>query len=125
MENTLITDVPRSFIEEFEDHIKGTLPIEKAQMELKQQSWARIMAASGSLAVEGLGQCVARIEPRMFFRLLHQHGHAPVHEWIEDYLADDPTIRAKGYKPKQNGARHGLTFSNGECISKTPGKVQR
>lgn len=124
MVSDILTSVPRSFIEEFEDHITGRLPAEKVQVELRQQQLARIMAATGSVKMEGLGQQAARIDARLYFRLRQQHGNAPDHEWIPDYLADNPQLLCKGYRPKQNSVRHGSTFINGESVSKTKGRVQ-
>tara|TARA_R110000868_G_scaffold242836_1_gene498366 strand:- start:1418 stop:1792 length:375 start_codon:yes stop_codon:yes gene_type:complete len=120
----ILTEVPRAFIEEFEDHINGTLPTEKVQVELRQQQLARIMAATGSVRMDGLGQQAARIDARLYFRLRQQHGCAPDHEWLPDYLADNRYLCSKGYRPKQNSVRHGSTFINGESVSKTKGRVQ-
>ena len=58
--------------------------------------------------IEGLGQKAASIDPRLFFRLQQQHGNA-VHEWLPEYLKDNPHMCAKGYRPKVNAARHGIT----------------
>ena len=66
------------------------------------------MRAQGSTKIEGLGQMAARIDPRLFFRLQQQHGNA-VHEWMPEYLKDNPDMCAKGYRPKVSAARHGLT----------------
>lgn len=121
----ILTDIPRSFIEEFEDHIQGTLPEEKVQVELRQQQLARIMAATGSMQMEGLGQVAGRIDGRLYHRWLDKMGKAPPHEWVFDLLADNPMCRAKGYKPKADPTRHGHTFFRGESISSTKGKVQQ
>jgi hypothetical protein len=37
-----------------------------------------------------------------------QHGNN-VHEWMPEYLKDNPHLCAVGYRPKVNAARHGLT----------------
>jgi hypothetical protein len=66
------------------------------------------MASQGSGMIEGLGQKAASIDPRLFFRLQQQHGNA-VHEWLPEYLKDNPHMCAKGYRPKVNAARHGIT----------------
>lgn len=120
----ILTEIPRSFIEEFEDHITGQLPIEKVQVELRQQQLARIMKATGSVKMEGLGQQAARIDSRLYFRLRQQHGSAPDHEWLPDYLADNPYLCSKGYRPKQNSTRHGQTFIGGKPVSSPKGRIQ-
>lgn len=111
----LITEVPADFMKEFEDHILGTIPEEKVQVELRQARNARIMQQAGSVCVEGLGQKVAEIDARLWFRMLHSFGH---HEnWIDDMLRDNPQLCAPGYKPKRaNPLRHGKTFINGKPV---------
>ncbi len=111
----LITDVPPEFIREFRDHIQGTLPMEKAQVELRQARNARVMQAAGSVQLkESLGQRVASIDPQLFFRMRYLFGHEE--NWLDDMLADNPSLYAPGYKPKQNALRHGKTFANGKPV---------
>ena len=124
MSDEIITTIPKSFLDEFADHIVGTIPHEKVQAELRQASLARVMAAEGSIRMNGLGQVAARIDPRLYFRWLHENKCAPPHTWIDDLLADNPQLCSKGYKPKPNALRHGFTFVNGECVSKTKGRIQ-
>jgi hypothetical protein len=104
----IITNVPKEFVRKWWSDIEGTIPEEKVKNELNQAMLARIMAAQGSTKIEGLGQQAARINSRLFFRLQQQHGNA-VHEWLPEYLKDNPHMCAKGYRPKVNPARHGLT----------------
>lgn len=121
----IITNVPKSFLEEFQDHLDAELPVEKAQVELRQQSLARIMAAEGSVRTRtGLGQVVARIDPRLYFRLRREAKDVSDHEWIMDYLADNPMLCAKGFKPKSDPARRGFTFVKGKPVSINKGRVQ-
>ena len=84
------------------------LPEEKVKCELNQQMLARVMAAQGSTQIEGLGQQAARIDARLFFRLQQQHGNQ-VHEWLPEYLKDNPHLCSKGYRPKVDPSRKGLT----------------
>ena len=121
----ILTSIPQSFLEEFEREITGQLPQEKVQVELRQQQLARIMAATGSVKMDGLGQQAARIDARLYFRLRQQHGCAPDHEWLPDYLADNRYLCSKGYRPKQNSVRHGQTFIAGKPVSPTKGRVQQ
>ena len=67
-----------------------------------------VMAAQGSTQIEGLGQQAARIDARLFFRLQQQHGNQ-VHEWLPEYLKDNPHLCSKGYRPKVDPSRKGLT----------------
>lgn len=107
-EDGIITNVPKEFVRKWWSDIEGSIPEEKVKNELNQTMLARIMAASGSTKIDGLGQVAARINPRLFFRLQQQHGNS-VHEWLPEYLKDNPHMCAKGYRPKVNAARHGMT----------------
>lgn len=111
----IITDLPASFIEEFKDEVRGTIPLEKAQIELRQQHNARVMAMAGSVCLEGLGQKIASIDPRLYFRLEREYGDHP--GWLKDFLADNPEMCAPGYKPKRKGdLRHSKSFVNGKPV---------
>lgn len=113
----IITSVPESFLREFYDHVAGTIPEEKVQVELRQVRNARVMQAVGSTQVEGLGQKVAEIDARLYFRMLHQFGH---HEgWLQDLLADNKELLcAPGYKPRRrkNDLRHSMSFVGGAPV---------
>lgn len=117
-ENEVIGHVDPAFVREFADHILGTIPKEKVQAELKQERNARIMQAAGSVCIEDLGQRVAVINPRLYFRMLHSFGHEE--NWLDDFLADNPMLCAPGYRPKQNSTRHGITYVGGAPVGKGP-----
>ena len=121
----ILTTVPESFLREFESEIMGRIPAEKVKIQLEQAKWARVMAAEGSCRLDGLGQRAAVIDRRLFFRWLHENQHAPVHEWLDDLLADNPDMVSKGYTPKRSGARHGFTYVGGEAVSGPKGRVQK
>jgi hypothetical protein len=107
-EQGVIPSVPPEFVRQFWREIEGKIPEEKVKTDLNQKMLARVMVNQGSTQIEGLGQQAARINARLFFRLQQQHGNA-VHEWLPEYLVDNPHMCAKGYRPKVNSARHGLT----------------
>ena len=119
----IITALPKEFIRKFWRELEGKIPEEKVQAHLRQTKLAREMGVMGSTKMEGLGQMAAKIDSRLFFRLQQQHGNA-VHEWMPEYLADNPHLLAKGYRPKANATRHGFTFINGQSVSATKGRVQ-
>ena len=104
----VITKLPAGFVRQFWREIEGKIPEEKVQAHLRQAEYAKAMQAQGSTKIDGLGQMAARIDGRLFFRLQQQHGNS-VHEWLPEYLKDNPHLCAKGYRPKVNAARHGLT----------------
>lgn len=111
----IVTELPQEFLDEFEDQVIGRIPEEKVQVELRQQQTARIMQAAGSVQMEGLGQRVASIDPRLYFRLQTEYGR---HEgWLQDFLADNPAMCAPGYRPKRKGdLRHSRTFVGGKPV---------
>jgi len=114
-DNQIITELPGDFIDEFERDILGRIPEEKVQVQLRQLSNARVMQAVGSVQISGLGQKVAEIDPRLYFRLLHAHGHEE--NWLRDLLADNPEMCAPGYKPKRKAdLRHSKSFVNGKPV---------
>lgn len=112
--NDLITELPPGFVSEFADEILGTIPEEKVQCELRQMRAARIMQQAGSVSIPGIGQKIASIDPRLYFRMRAEAGGDP--DFIYDYLADNPYLCAPGYKPKSSALRHGKTFIDGKPV---------
>lgn len=124
MDNEVIGQVDPAFVREFADHILGTIPEEKVQVELRQLKIGRVMKAAGSVCVEELGQKIASIDPRLYFRLLHNHG--PQEDWIDDLLKDNPSMCAPGYTPgRKDDRRHGVTFVGGTPIGAGPHSEKR
>lgn len=110
----IITQLPEQFMREFEAELTGRIPAEKVKVHLKQEQAARVSRIAGSVAIEGVGQKIASIDPRLYFRMLQDHRD---HEgWLHDFLADNPELCCPGYKPKQNGLRHGHTYLNGQPV---------
>ena len=84
------------------------------------------MAAAGSVSLDGLGQKIATIDARLYFRMRAEMAKAPDdNDWIDDMLSDNPMLCAPGYRPKQNGARHGITYVGGEAIGAGPHSEKR
>jgi hypothetical protein len=104
----IVTQVPKEFVRKWWGEIVNGLPDEKAKVHEDQARLAAKMREQGSTRMDGLGQMAARINSRLFFRLQAQHGNN-VHEWMPEYLKDNPHLCATGYRPKVNPARHGLT----------------
>jgi hypothetical protein len=113
--SNLIAELPQSFLDEFEKEILGRVPDEKVKVQLKQEKLARVMRQTGSVQMEGLGQRIAVIDRRLFFRMEQAYGG---HDgWITDMLKDNPELCAPGYRPHRKGDfRHGKTFVNGKPI---------
>ncbi len=113
-DSDIITQLPEGFVSEFADEILGTIPEEKVQVQLRQVQIARVVQAIGSVNIPGIGQKIATIDPRLYFRMLHESGGDP--EFIHGYLKDNPELCAPGYKPRCSELRHGKTFIGGQPV---------
>lgn len=122
----IITSLDQQFLREFEDDIRGRMPQEKLDAELRQLRIARVMKQAGSVQLaESLGQKIATIDSRLFFRMQQSFSAAPEDtDWIDDMLADNPMLCAPGYKAKANPARHGMTYIDGKPVGIAKGRVQ-
>lgn len=112
----IITNLPPEYVREYWDDLMGRIPQEKIEANLRQARNARIMQQAGSLKVEGLGQKVAEIDARLYFRMQHDFGH---HEgWLDDFLASNPELCSPGWKPRRrkHDLRESKTFINGVPI---------
>jgi hypothetical protein len=107
----LITSLPESFVREFHDEVIGRVPQEKIQVGIRQAKLARIMKQAGSEWIPGLGQKVAEIDSRLYFRMQQSFGHED--NWLQDFLSDNPELCAPGYKPRSSSLRHGMTYIGG------------
>lgn len=75
---------------------------EKVRAVLNQAKIARVMEQAGSVKVNGIGQKIAGIDPRTFFRWDQQFpGCWRNKEFVREFLRDNPQCRAPGYKPKR------------------------
>lgn len=113
-DNEIITALPPGFVSEFADEILGTIPEEKVQCDLRQTAIARVVNSVGSLSIPGIGQKIATIDPRLYFRMRAEAGGDP--EFIHSYLRDNPHLCAPGYKPRATNLCHGKTFIGGKPV---------
>lgn len=117
----VIGAVDPEFVREFSDHILGTIPEEKVKCELRQLRNARVMQAAGSVCIEDLGQKIASIDPRLYFRMLHDFAASPDDtDFIDDMLRANPALRAPGYRPPQKGTQQGITYIGGVPVGAGP-----
>lgn len=114
----IITSVPEDFMREFEKEILGQIPAEKVAADLRQAELGRVMQKQGSRSIEGIGQRVAEIDPRLYFRLRQEHGkNQEEGEWLADFLKDNPQLCAPGYRPgRKRDWRHGKSFVGGKPV---------
>ncbi len=120
-ETGIITNLPQRVYDEVEAWVKGRVPQEKIDADLAMARNARIMQKAGSINIPTLGQKIATIPARTYFRMLADmgQGDASSDEWILDALADNPALCAPGFKPKRKGdLRHSVTFVNGQATGK-------
>ncbi len=118
----IVTEVPEQFLREFEAEILGQIPDEKVKADLRQAQIAKAMKAEGSVRMNGLGQKVAEIDPRLYFRMRQAFGaNYDEREWILDFLADNESLCAPGFKPRRKrDLRHSMSFVNGEVVRTLP-----
>lgn len=117
----LITSFDQTTLDEIEGEIRRDLPKEKLKAQLRMEHNARVMRQVGSINIPTLGQKIATIPARTYFRALHDFGQgdASSDEWIMDLLKDNPALCAPGFTPKRAGdLRHGITFSGGIATGK-------
>ena len=113
----MVTEISQEFLREYEAEILGRVPEEKIKAQLRMEKNARIMAQAGSTMMEGLGQKIATIPARLYFRLLQDMGKVS-DNWLDDLLRDNPALCAPGYYPnrRKDDFRHGKTFVGGKPI---------
>lgn len=111
-------DLPGSWIDDVDRVLKGAIPEERVQCALRQAQIARSLKFSER--IQGVGQRVAEIDPRLYMRMLHAFGG---HEgWLKDLQADNPFLRAPGTKfhKRKGDFRHGITFLGGKPVGHGP-----
>jgi len=113
-EPEIITSLPEKFLREFENDVIGRVPQEKIDAGLRQAKLARIMRQAGSTYIPGIGQKIAEVDARLYFRMMHSFGHEE--NWLKDFLSDNPELCAPGYRPRKNGLRQGKTFIDGKPV---------
>ena len=122
-ESGLIVGFDQAALDEVEHYVKARIPQEKVMQELRMAKNARIMAKAGSINIPTLGQKIATIPSRLYFRWMADQGQNDYSsdESIMDLLKDNPALCAPGYTPGRKGdLRHGITFSGGQAIGKGP-----
>jgi hypothetical protein len=119
----IITELPESFLREFEQEVMGTIPDEKVQADLRQAEIGRVLINEGAQQIEGVGQKLGTIDARIWHRWHQMHpGCWDDKQFRDEFFSDNPKCRAPGWTPKQSKLRHGITFIGGESVSnlKTP-----
>lgn len=122
-EGELVTGLSQSFMDEFEAEIRGRVPQEKIDAQLRMEKNARIMKQAGSINIPTLGQKIATIPARLYFRWMADQGQNDYSsdESILDLLKDNPMLCAPGFTPgRKSDTRHGVTFIGGKPVGKGP-----
>lgn len=79
---------------------KRQAPAEKKEVTGRQAAIAKRMQEQGSRRIDGVGQKIGGIDPRLYFRW-HQEkpGCWRDKNFVSEFLRDNPQCRAPGYKP--------------------------
>jgi len=80
----------------------ASYPAEKAAILARQAGIAKTLQERGSRHSDGLGQHMARIDARAYWRWERERpGCWQDKQWVDDFLRDNPAYCAVGYKPKK------------------------
>jgi hypothetical protein len=114
----LISTLPQGFLDEFEAEIKGRIPEEKVQAELRQQKIARVMNAVGSVHIPEIGQKIAQIDARLVPSGCGLDGELGGRYGLArcGISGQQTSAPPASRPPKKRGARHGITFNGGKPI---------
>ncbi len=87
-------------LNDIEQRFQATIPQEKATIERQGLAIGAALKAEGATAVEGMGQKMCEIPPRLYMRWKQ---HDP-HFWddeinVHKFLYDNPQYCAPGWKP--------------------------
>lgn len=117
--SNLITELTPQFLREFEAEVRGTIPQEKVQADLRQAEIGRMLVNEGSVVGPGgLGQKLGEVDGRIYHRWAAQEkGCWQDKAFVDAFFQDNPAARSPGWKPKTDKTRHGITFSQGQSIS--------
>lgn len=116
-EQEIVTHLPESFLREFEAEVLGQIPAEKVKADLDSVAIKKVLINEGATCVEGLGQKLGEIPARVYFRWLQeQQGCWQDKGFVNEFFKDNPQLKADGWTPKTNAARHGMTYVGGEAI---------
>ena len=114
----IVTDVPESFLREFEAEILGQIPAEKVKADLDGAKTKQFLVNEGAVAIEGLGQKLGEIPARTYFRWLQDKpGCWQDREFTHEFFKDNGRLKSDGWTPvAAKGLRHGFTYVNGEPV---------
>ena len=114
----IVTELSPEFLREYADEVLGTIPEEKAKLDLQAASMGRMLLDEGPLAIEGVGQKLGEIPARIFFRWQNQWPDCWANkEFVTEFLRDNPQYRCPGWKPSGRDLRHAVTFTGGAPVS--------
>jgi hypothetical protein len=103
MEELLVTDIAGElgpdWLAGFNEEIQNQVVTEKAQYWVRQGAIAQREHSIGRQVLDGLGQKVASIDGKTFFRWMQQEGHDFWHDKnnVRGFLRDNPECKVPGY----------------------------
>ncbi len=116
----LITSLSETFIREFINEVRGTIPAEKIKADLDEAFIGRALIAEGPVkGPGGLGQKLGEIPARVFYRWSQEFpGCWQNKEFVDEFFRDNSRLKSPGWTPKAAKAlRHGVTFVGGKSVS--------
>lgn len=117
MTDQIVTEIPESFLREFEKEILGQIPAEKVKADLDSIAIKRVLVNEGGVAINGLGQKLGDIPARVYFRWMQQEGRDcwSDRNFCHEFFADNPALKSDGWTPvAASSTRHGKTFVGGK-----------
>lgn len=89
------------FAHELSKEVLADRPREHAEIRARQAGIANDLRNEGSVRLDGLGQRIARIDARAYWRWQQQRpGCWQDKQWVNEFLRDNPAYCAPGYTPK-------------------------
>lgn len=108
-ESKSIQQQEQELAREITDEVVGQFPQEKEKAKREMIATANELAERGSDWVNGRGQAIGSIPPRVYMRWqIMLPGCWQDRQFVQEFLSDNPQCCAPGYKPKQHGIRRGI-----------------
>jgi hypothetical protein len=112
----MLQSFSQSDLDQVEREVIASIPAEKARAEIAAAQIGKKLQAEGPQQLnKGVGQKIGEIDGRTYMRWNNQYpGCWDNAEFVRAFFADNPQYRSPGWKPKDNGLRHGKSFIGGK-----------
>ena len=110
-------DITGEFLDGLRAQAKAEEPAEKAKAVADMNRTATELKARGSDYVDGRGQKIGSIPPRIYFRWQNMlPGCWQDKTFVEEFLWDNPQCRAVGYNPPSHSLRNSITYTGSVAL---------